>query len=159
MRIVGQILLKIFIRKFQVMDVLFEETDKPVGLLEEHIHHMQFLDEKSKAKQSTASPSPWRARPSPAMSWRKKCNSMQFSHEIAGEGHALRGDRLALLCFFSSGNCRWWTCSSRRPTGFANERPGSDRVNWGPMRGLKKNFMKRDISKDWRTLRLYDRIG
>ena len=25
----------------------------------------------------------------------------------------------ALLGFFSSGNCRWWTCSSRRGTGFA----------------------------------------
>ena len=27
--------------------------------------------------------------------------------------------------------------------GSTNERPGSDHVTWGPMRGLKKNYMKR----------------
>ena len=31
-----------------MIDVLFEETDKPVGQLEENIHHLQFPDEKAK---------------------------------------------------------------------------------------------------------------
>ena len=42
-----------------------------------------------------------------------------FHQEIAGDGPALQGDRLALLHIFSSGSCRWWTCSSRKQIGFA----------------------------------------
>ena len=92
MRIVGPILLKFFIKNVQVMDVLFEETDKPVRLLEEHVHHLQFPDEKSKAKQS-------QSVSSKSTSFLRnllmiKCNSMRFSQEIAGEGCTLRGDKL-----------------------------------------------------------------
>ena len=56
MRIVGPILLHVFIKKMQVMDVLFRETD-----------------------------------------W--LCSDLLcfFHQEIAGDGRALRGDRLALL--------------------------------------------------------------
>ena len=58
MRIVGPILSNFVFKKLQVMDVLFKETDKPVGLLKVHVHHLQFPDEKkqSKAKQSKAKP-------------------------------------------------------------------------------------------------------
>ena len=35
------------------MDVLFKETDKPDGLLKDHVHHLQFPDEK---KQNKAKP-------------------------------------------------------------------------------------------------------
>ena len=66
---------------------------KPVGL-----HHLQFPDQKSKARQSKASPSPRRARPSPAISWENRILLHFFHQEIASEGWALRGDRLALLC-------------------------------------------------------------
>ena len=101
---------------------------KPVGLLEEHVHHLQFHDEKSKAKQSKASLSPQRASPSPEISWENRiilhfhrlgfimklqvkdvlfketdwlCFALLcfafFHPEIAGDGRALRGDRLACL--------------------------------------------------------------
>ena len=67
-----------FIRKLQVMDVFFEETD-------------------------------WLCSP-----------GTSGLREIAGDGQVLRGARLALLSIlFSSGNCRCWTFSLRRQTGFA----------------------------------------
>ena len=88
-----------------------------------------------------------------------------FHQKIAGDGHALQGDRLALLCFFhqeiagegwlfeetdwlcspgrityyyifSSRNCRWWTCFLRRQTGFAPL--GPPLIPW-------ENRMKGDI--------------
>ena len=58
-------------------------------------------------------------------------NTFFLHQEIAGDVCVLWGDRLALLSsnrqssdgsqehIFSSGNYRWWTCSSRRQTGFA----------------------------------------
>ena len=53
-----------FNQKLQVMAMLFEETDKPVGLLKEHVHPLQFPDEKIQSKVSS---SPQRAHPSPAI--------------------------------------------------------------------------------------------
>ena len=61
MRIVGPILLNFLIKKLQAMDVLFEETGKPVGLLKDRLVLLCF-----------------------------------FHQEVAGDGRALRGDRLAL---------------------------------------------------------------
>ena len=137
------------------MDVLFEETDKPL-----------------------ASWSLQRARPSPTISWWKKHSKAKQSQSISSKSTSFTCNSLMKnvivcdspkkfqvkdvlfegtdwLCFallFSSGNDRWWTCSLRRPTGFANERPGSDHVTWGQMRGLEKNYMKRNRQTDIATL-------
>ena len=40
--------------------------------------------------------------------------------------------------------------------GLTNDRPGSDQVTWGPMRGLDKNYMKRGHQTDRQTDRLCD---
>ena len=48
-----------------------------------------------------------------------------------------------------------WSCDLR-----ANERPGSDHVTWGPMRGLEKNLRGRGHpTTRRRTLRLLDQLG
>ena len=89
--------IKFLFKKLQVMDVLFEETDKPVGLLEVHVQHLQFPDEK---KQSKAKPVCLLEEHVLHLQFLdEKCNSMRFSQEITGEGRTLRGDRLALPCF------------------------------------------------------------
>ena len=89
MQIVGPIVLNFFIKKLQVIDLLFEETDKPVGLLKEHVHHLQFPDEKSKAKQIKSS-CLLEEHVYHLQFFDEKCTGMRFSQEIADEGHALQ---------------------------------------------------------------------
>ena len=119
----------------QFLEEIKQSKAKPVCLLEEHVLHLQFIDEKS--------------------------NSMQFSHEIAGEGHALWGDRLALLCFalifhqeIAGDRCALW---GHR---LALQMRGQDLIMW--IEGqweASTNYTKRNISKDRWILRLYERIG
>ena len=73
-----------------------------------------------------------------------------FHQEIAADGRALRGGRLALLHMFSSRNCSRWTCSSRRPTGFAPL--GPPLLPW-------ENCMGKGHPTNRRTSRLLERIG
>ena len=52
----------------------------------------------------------------------------------------------------------WWHCEGQRVL-MPLWRPGSDHVTWGPMRGLEKNYVKRDRASHKQTSRLYERFG